>query len=152
MAVAAVIAGFLGLSRWRGGVSREKLSAMAPEVTQVTIHDLDVATWPDPAALGETASAPFPAEAFRRAASNATVETVLPTIWKGSIAAVITLRDGTRLRGRFSYYGGFFHIEGLSGRFVVPGEGASEFQAALNRVMQEQLIPRRRPAEVRGSP
>jgi hypothetical protein len=136
----AVVCGFVLLQQ-RGRTSQRRLAELLPQITAITLYDIQDRT-ADSNALASAASAQFPVEAFRRACASATSEGSV-AVWKGSSLAVFTLSDGTQRGARFSYYGGFFTIDGFSGHFVVPRGGASEFQRLHEQLIQEQFVPRR---------
>ena len=117
------------------------LAVIGPQIASVTVYDLDGRSL-DSNALASAKSAPFPVEVFRKSCASAIHESG-PTLWKGSSLAVLTLSDGTTRRARFSYYGGFFTVDGASGRFVVMGGSSSEFHRLFLRLIQEQFVPRR---------
>ncbi|MFO0784413.1 MAG: hypothetical protein U0636_12100 [Phycisphaerales bacterium] len=138
--VLAVVCGLL-LLQLRARTSQRGLADLLPQITAITLYDIHDRT-ADSNALASATSAPFPVEAFRHACTSATSEGGV-AIWKGSSLAVLTLSDGSQRQARFSYYGGFFTVDGLSGHFVVPGGGASEFQRLHEQLIQEQFVPRR---------
>ena len=116
--------------------SQRRLTELLPQITSITLYDIHDRT-ADSNALAFAISTQFPVEAFRRACASATSEGGV-AIWKGSSLAVLTLSDGTQRQARFSYYGGFFTIEGFSGHFV---DRSSEFQRLHDQLIQEQFIP-----------
>lgn len=138
----AVVGGFLLLQR-QARSSQRQLSELLPKTTAITLYDVNDVT-ANSNTLASAASTPFPVDAFRRACASATSEGGIGvTVWKGSSRAVLTLSDGTRRQARFSYHGAFFTVEGISGRFVVHGGAASEFQRLHEKLIQEQFVPRR---------
>jgi hypothetical protein len=126
----------------RGSISQRAFDKLLPQITAITLYDIHDPT-PDSNALFSATSARFPVEAFRRACTSATNESGV-AIWKGSSLVVFTLSDGKQRRARFSYYGGFFTVDGFSGHFVAPGRGTSEFQRLHSQLIQDQFIPKRR--------
>ena len=150
--LSAIIAmGFLFIRKQRVGASQRQLSEIVPEISAVTLYDYDGTVSPDSNTLATAISAAFSVSVFSRAASAATCKGGV-TIWKGSTLAVITLRDGTHWNARLSYYGGFFTVDGLSGRFVAPGADSSEFQQAVRRLVQEQFVPKRHDRNISATP
>lgn len=135
-----VVCGFVLLQQ-RGRTSQRGLAELLPQIAAITLYDLQNRTV-DSNALASATSAQFPVEAFRSACASATSESTIP-VWKGSSLAVLTMSDGSERTARFSYYGGFFTIDGFTGHFVVPGGGASEFQRLHEQLIQEQFVPRR---------
>ncbi len=149
--LAAIVAGgLLLLQKQRAHAAESQLADMIPQITFITVYDIDGHATLNSNVLVSATSAAFPVDVFGRAASSATREGGM-TIWKGSTTAVITLRDGTQRHARFSYYGGFFTVDGLSGRFVARGAGSSEFQEALLRVMQVDFFPKRQKRNANAS-
>lgn len=140
LAVALAVAGGL-LLQHRARTSQRELAELLPAITNITVYDLGGRT-AGSNVLASASSAPFPLDAFRRAAASATHKRGV-VAWKGSSLAMIRLNDGTERQARFSYYGGFFTIEGLGGYFIAPGGGASEFQRLHEQLIQEQFVPRR---------
>jgi hypothetical protein len=55
---------------------------------------------------------------------------------------VLTLRDGSQHRARFSYYGGFFGLEGVPGIYVVNGGQDSEFFRTFRSTLEKQVFPK----------
>lgn len=127
----------------RARAARADLSAVIPQIASITLYDLDTGDAQTDEFLATAISAPFPVDVFSRAASSAEHHSGL-TIWMGSSLAVLTLRDGSQRRVHFSYYGGFFTLEGASGRFEVPGASSSAFHQHYMRFIQEQFVPQRR--------
>jgi hypothetical protein len=117
-----------------------KLAALAPQIASISVYDVQGDSIPS--SLDTTPSASFPVEVFTRSASSASSDGGY-TIWKGSSLAIITMRDGTQRRARFSYYGNFFTLEGVSRRYTIRGNAASEFQDEFQRIIQEQFVPKR---------
>ena len=141
--IAVILAGAGGvvlIQRQRALAADRELATLVPQITSITIYDVQGDGVSSP--LTSTPSAAFPIDIFARSAASASSSGGV-TIWKGSSLAVITLRDGTQRRGRFSYYGGFFTLDGVSRRFTIRGEAASEFQQSLNSLIQEQFVPKR---------
>lgn len=141
LVISLAIVSFWLLLQQRAGTSQRALAELLPQVSAITLYDIQERT-ADSSTLASATSAQFPVEAFRSACASATSEGSV-AVWKGSSLAVFTLSDGTQRQARFSYYGGFFTIEGFSGHFVVPGGGASEFQHLHEQLIQEQFVPRR---------
>jgi hypothetical protein len=133
--------GFVMVQKYRARAAEHDLAAIVPQITSVTVYDINGRV-PDSDALASATSAPFPVEVFRQSCVSAIHESG-PTLWKGSSLAVLTLSDGTTRRARFSYYGGFFTVDGASGRFVVPGGSSSEFHRLYLRLIQERFVPKR---------
>jgi len=136
----AVAGGWLLLQQ-RAHTAQRGLAELLPQIATITLYDIQDRT-ADSNALASATSAQFPVEAFRSACASATSDGGV-AVWKGSSLAIFTLSDGTQRQARFSYYGGFFTIDGYSGHFVVPGGGASEFQRLHHQLIQEQFAPRR---------
>lgn len=136
----AVVCGLVLLQQ-RRGTSQRGLGELAPQITAITLYDIQGRS-ANSKALGSAIAVEFPLEVFQRACASATREASAAD-WKGSSLAVLTLRDGTQRQARFSYYGGFFAINGLSGHFVLPDRGSSEFQRLHDQLIQQQFIPRR---------
>jgi hypothetical protein len=149
--VAIAMGGFVVFQKQRAGASQRRLAEIVPEISAVTLYDLDGTGSPDSNTLAAAISAAFPVNVFSRAASAATCKGGV-TIWKGSTLAVITMRDGTHWNARLSHYGGFFTVDGLSGRFVAPGADSSEFQQAVRRLVQEQFVPKRHERNISATP
>ena len=129
-------------------VAHRDLAAIVPQIISITLYDLHINDSHDSTALGGAISAPFPADVFTRAATSAQHRSGT-TIWKGSSLAILTLRDGTQRRAHFSYYGSFFTLEGISGRFVVPT--STGFQDTFIRFIQERFVPQRRQRNTRNA-
>ncbi len=142
--IIAVILGGLGAAaltqRQRALAADRELATLVPQIASITIYDVQGDAIPS--SPTSTPSASFPIEVFTRSATSASSSGGV-TLWKGSSLAVITLRDGTQRHGRFSYYGGFFTLDGVSRRFTIRGEAASEFQQSFDRLIQEQFVPKR---------
>lgn len=150
LVVAFAILVVMLLHQQRTRTSQRALAELLPQITAITLYDIhDGAA--DPNALASAASAPFPVEAFHRACASATSEGG-SVVWKGSSLAVLTLSDGTQRQARFSYYGGFFTIDGFSGHFVVPDGGNSEFQRLHHQLIQEQFVPSRQERNKTATP
>lgn len=126
----------------RQRTAKADLSAVIPQIASITLYDLDMGDAQTDETLASAISAPFSVDVFSRAASSAEHHSG-PTVWKGSSLAILTLRDGSQRRAYFSYYGGFFTLEGSSGRFVVPGAGSSEFHQHYMRFIQDEFVPQR---------
>lgn len=140
---AVILVGMVGvvfIQRQRALAADRELAALVPQIASITIYDVQGDRVPS--LPTSTPAASFPIDVFTRSAASASSSGGV-TLWKGSSVAVITLRDGTQRRARFSYYGGFFTLEGLSRRFTIRGEAASEFQQSLDRLIQEQFVPKR---------
>ena len=151
-AIAVILVGVGGvvlIQRQRALAADRELAALVPQIASITVYDVqgDGAS----STLTSTSSTAFPTDIFTRSAAAASSSGGV-TIWKGSSLAVITLRDGTQRRGRFSYYGGFFTLDGVSRRFTIRGEAASEFQQTLSRLIQEQFVPRRQERNAMPNP
>ncbi len=134
------VGGVVLIQRQRALAADRELATLVPQIASITVYDVQgdgVSS-----TLTSTPSAAFPTDIFARSAASASSSGGV-TIWKGSSLAVITLRDGTQRRGRFSYYGGFFTLDGVSRRFTIRGEAASEFQQTFSRLIQEQFVPKR---------
>ena len=123
--------------------AQRELAVIIPAITAITLYDLDAGDPDHPEALASATSASFPVDVFTRAAATARHRTGMP-VWKGSSLAVLTLPDGSQRRARFSYYGGFFTIEGIRGHFSAPEASAPEFQETFTRLIQEHFVPQRR--------
>jgi hypothetical protein len=141
LAVALAVVGGLLLLQQRAQTSQRALAKLLPQIMAITLYDIQDCPVHSNALVSVT-STQFPVAAFRRACVSATNESGVP-VWKGSSLAIFTLSNGTQRQARFSHYGGFFTIDGLSGRFVVPGRSSSEFQRLHNQLIQKQFIPRR---------
>jgi hypothetical protein len=128
------------IQRQRALAADRELATLVPQIASITVYDVQGDG--RPSSLASIPSAAFPIEVFRRSATSASSSGGF-TLWKGSSLAVITLRDGTLRHGRFSYYGGFFTLDGVSRRFTIRGEAASEFQRSFDRLIQEQFVPKR---------
>lgn len=122
-----------------------ELAVTVSSVKVVTLYDVDTAlslsTNLSPDELSSKTSASFPSEVFTDAAGSA--EYHQWGLWKGGSLAVLTLRDGNQRRARFSYYGGFFALEGVPGIYVVEGGQDSEFFRKFRSIIQQQFIPKR---------
>jgi hypothetical protein len=129
------------LLQQRAHTAQRGLAEILPKIAAITLYDVQDST-ADSDVLATSLSTPFPVEAFRRVCALATSECGF-AVWKGSSLAVLEFSDGTHCQARFSYYQGFFTIEGLSGYFVAPGSAALEFQRIHDKLIQEQFIPRR---------
>jgi hypothetical protein len=142
-AIVACIVSCSLLQQRRADAARRELAAITPQIASISLYDLHIGD-PDTAELLSSAiSAPFPVDVFVRAASSAEHRSG-HTPWKGSSLAVLTLRDGSQRRARFSYYGGFFALDGTDGVFTVPGANSSDFHQRYIRFIQEQFVPQRR--------
>lgn len=126
----------------RARLAKQELATILHQIATITLYDLDLDDGDDPRSLEAAISAPFPVEIFARAAGSARYHGGFP-VWKGSSLAIMTLRDGTQRRARFSYYGGFFALDGVSGRFSVPGEGFSDFNEFRHQFVLQHFVPRR---------
>ncbi len=141
LVVALVVVSGLLLLQQRARTSQRAFAELLPQIAAITLYDIHDRTV-DSNVLASATSAQYSVEVFRRACASATSEGGV-AVWKGSSLAVLTLSDGTQRQARFSYYGGFFTIDGFSGHFVAPGGGASEFQRLHDQLIQEQFVPRR---------
>lgn len=124
----------------RSRAAQHELSLLLPKIEAITIYDLSHGESFDSQALALATSAPFSRDVFMRAAGAAKHHGGI-TIWKGSSLAVLTLQDGTQRHARFSYYGNFFALDGIPGRFVIP-ESAG-FQDTFLHLIQERFVPKR---------
>ncbi|HEX5219002.1 MAG TPA: hypothetical protein VFZ59_05495 [Verrucomicrobiae bacterium] len=139
------VVGFLAWREHKAAVAYRQLAIIVSSVTNVTVYDLSASTdGVSSNSLSLAVSAPFPIEVFSRAAGNAAYRDPIFAIWKGSSVAVLTLRDGATRLARFSYYGGFFSLEGVPGYYVVPGGHDSEFHTRFWKLIDEQFATERR--------
>jgi hypothetical protein len=137
------ICAILGLTarlEYHEAIAYHKLAQTVSSVTNITIYDLNSHTADTSSiALSSVASAQFPVQVFTSAAG--TSEHHIWGLWKGSPLVILTLNDGSQQRARFSYYGGFFGLDGVDGIYVVNGGQHSEFftnfQSALNQLSIE---------------
>jgi hypothetical protein len=122
-----------------------ELTLTVSSVQAITLYDVNAtrsfSTNISSIELSSKISAPFPLEVFTGAAGSA--EYHQWGLWKGASLAVLTLRDGSQRRARFSYYGGFFGLEGVSGIYNIRGGQDSEFFKTFQSIMREQFIPKR---------
>lgn len=128
------------LNKHRARVAPQELATILPQIASITLYDLHINNSHTATSLGSAISATFPVDVFMRAASSAQHHPDAG-LWKGSSLAILTLRDGTQRRAHFSYYGGFFKLEGIIGHFVVPS--AAGFDDAFNRFIHEHFVPKR---------
>jgi len=128
------------IQRQRALAADRELATLVPQIASITVYDVQGDG--NPSSLTSTPSAAFPIEVFTRSAASASSSGGF-RLWKGSSLAVITLHHGTHRHGRFSYYGGFFTLDGVGRRFTIRGEAASEFQQSFDRLIQEQFVPKR---------
>jgi len=136
------IGGLFFIWQQRANKAQHQLVELIPLIDSITVYDLDGGDSNDPTALSVATTAAFPTDVFQQTCSLATHKNVAP-IWKGSSLAIITLNDHTRRQARFSYYGGFFTIEGISGHFIAPGASISDFQLLHQRLVHDQFVPQR---------
>ncbi|MFO1514044.1 MAG: hypothetical protein U1F83_14180 [Verrucomicrobiota bacterium] len=137
--IALIAVGFLGWREHKVAVAYHQLAITISGVTNITVYDLSASTdMPTPTNLSSSTSSPFPVELFSRSAGKAEYRNPLLPVWKGSSLAVLSLRDGTTRRARFSYYGGFFALEGVPGYYVVGQD--SDFHSTFKRIVSEVFV------------
>jgi len=131
--------GFLVWHEHKVAVAYRRLAITIAGVTNITVYDLSISADATlPTNLSSSISAQFPVEVFSSAAGNAEYRNPVLPVWKGSSLAVFSLRDGTVRRARFSYYGGFFALEGIPGYYVVGQD--SDFHATFKRLVHEVFV------------
>jgi hypothetical protein len=144
LAIAIVIAlAFLGIKLWqenRTAQAYHKLARTVSSVSSVTVYDVSYYKNVSSNELSSALSASFPLEVFIDAAGHA--EYHQWGLWKGSPLVILTLRDGSQCRARFSYYGGFFSLEGVPGIYVVNGGQDSEFFRTFRSILEKQFVPK----------
>jgi len=144
LAIALVIVlAILGIKLWqenRTAQAYQKLARTVSSVTAVTVYNVDGFRNVSSNELSSALSASFPLDVFINAAGNA--EYHQWALWKGSPLVILTLRDGSQCRARFSYYGGFFSLEGAPGIYVVNGGYDSEFFRTFRSILEKQFSPK----------
>jgi hypothetical protein len=129
----------------RAAQAYRELALTVSSVKAVTLYDVTATgnfnTNLSYSELSSKTSVSFPLEGFTDAAGSA--EYHQWGLWKGASLAVLTLRDGSQRRARFSFYGGFFGLEGVPGIYAVKGGQDSEFFKTFESIMQQQFFPKR---------
>jgi len=120
-------------------IAYHKLAQTISSVTNITIYELSSHT-PDKSSnvLSSVASVRFPVQVFISAAGKAEYQRF--GLWKGSPLVILSLRDGTQQYARFSYYAGFFGLDGVDGIYVVQGGQMSEFWTNYQRALDQLRI------------
>lgn len=129
------------INTYRGLVAQRELNGILSQIESVGFYDIQLGEPNDPKALANAISAPFPTDTFKAAAASSQHRWGGP-IWKGSVLAVLTLRDGSQRRARISYYGNFFKLEETQGYFALPS--SSSFQKDVSTIIDDQFVPQRR--------
>jgi hypothetical protein len=149
LAIVIVVAfAILGIKLWHESQVAKgyrELALTVSSVQAVTLYDVTATTSfstnVSSIELASKISAPFRLDVFTSAAGSA--EYHQWGLWKGASLVVLTLRDGSQRRARFSYYGGFFGLEGVPGIYNVKGGQDSEFFKTFQFILREQFIPKR---------
>lgn len=135
----------LGIALWhehRIAQGYRELTRTVTSVVSVTVYDVsDFAPGITSNKLSSAVSAQFPVEVFSTAAGSAEYH-YQRYLWKGSVTAVLTLRDGSQRHARFDMFWGKFELEGVPGTYIVENGGGSEFDVTLNSIIQKQFIPK----------